>query len=174
MIFLKRLGLVVVIVITLTALALIVGVPTFIIDKSIPEENVNRIKEIQKVILFNSDKLHRTSSGNLIDNYRFIYQNSVDNAFDFLMQGEKEKLLNLFQEEEIKGFQISEDCHRFLIKYSTSNVFVSRHENLYLVWDNNCQCNCKDDTQWERVESIEEMGENWYKLVTSSKRYIGG
>jgi len=170
----KRIGLGIIAAIAVTVLTLIIGVPTFITDKSIPAENISKIKEIQRAVVANSDRFHRTSSGSLLDSYRFIYKNSIDRNFDFLSQADKERLLNLFQDNQIKNIQISEDCHRYLIKYSPSNMFVSRHENLYLVWDNNCKCNCKDDTQDEKVESIEAIGENWYKLVTSRKRYIGG
>ena len=132
---------------------------------------LNDFKMFQTVIENNSENI-KDEPFDIADGYHWITESNFENLFSFTTPKFKNRFNKLFKDEEITRIEVwNKKCIRFRIRPNYNNSLLKSEWNeLWIIYNSGCDCKCQEIPN-EKVELIEN---NWYKVISKNKRYIGG
>lgn len=150
-----------------------IGIPSRLINKNISQENLTRIKEVNK-ILMTTRKFVKADSlkdiGSLLpDAYNFVQSpEQIDKLFYFLKRNEKQKIKDLITEGIVMNISLNDpECIEYEIKTSRMNYFLnSSWETLYIIFDHlgsSSRAEKSSDSEYERTPI--DLGQHWFKIT---------
>ncbi|WP_291722774.1 hypothetical protein [Bernardetia sp.] len=133
-----------------------------VFDDSFDVALLDDFKSFQKVIQDNPSQIK--------DEYGWIIESNFDRLFDFTDENFKNKFIELYKQNKITRIEVlNEKCISFRIRPNYNNSFLkSEWKELWVIYNGECECVCLDKANALEIE------DNWYKIITTKKRYIGG
>jgi len=149
----------------------VIGIPSRLLSGNIDEQSMARIKEANGILIAAQLKaLKATADGSraLPLEYGHITEpDQVGRIFPFLSDSDKNKIITLFDKHDVDGIDFQEqNCISYFIKSSSHSVFInSSYEELHLIYNNHCDCNCETSLYHsDEVGKKQNAGNGWLKV----------
>ena len=149
----------------------VVGTPSRLLSGNVNEQSMARIKEANRILVAAQTRsLKATASGlrALPFEYGHITEpDQVSRIFPFLSNSDKDKIITLFDQHDVEGIDFQEqNCISYFIKSSSHSVFInSSYEELHLIYNNHCDCNCETALYHsDEVVKKQDAGNGWLKV----------
>jgi hypothetical protein len=165
-----------------------IGITTDVSSDDINKTDLAKCKEVVSIIERNEDLVHdylsigvvKKSFENNLLLYHITDSNDVNMWCEHIKPADKTRFLELINSRFCEQIMIDEPCGCIMFQIQTSRhnwSIVGNYKQLFVIYQNNSYCNCKDhpigNENYSQFEK--KLSQNWYLTkVVILKKYLRG